>query len=118
MENKKFHPKDAQNETKEHYDQYNSLDNHEYTYTETRNNSDLEYAPSKGQTLHSYAIEAEIYAKTGFKTNERSHINAPKGAWYTHKSPQGCFMCADQNLISVLIDVIKYLSTIYPKQKF
>ncbi len=117
MENLK-HPKDQQNETKDYHDQYNTLENREYTYTETKVNSNLEYAPTKGQTWHSYAIEATIYAKTGFKTNERSHINAPKGAWYTHRNPQGCFMCADQNLIAVLIQVINEMSSKYPKNTF
>ncbi len=117
MDNK-HHPKDELNKTKEIYDQYNTLEKREYTYTETVINSDLEYAPTKGQSWHSYSIEAAIYAKTGFKTNERSHINTPKGPWYTHRMPQGCFMCADQNLISVLIDVIRIMSSKYPTQKF
>ncbi len=114
----KEHRYNKRNEAKEYHDQYNTLEKPEYTYTEPFINSDLEYAPSKGQSWHSYSIEAEIYAKTGFKTKERSHINPPKGAWYTHRMPQGCFMCADQNLISVLIDVIKLMSSKYPNQKF
>ncbi len=118
MEKEKLHPKDEQNKTKEYHDQYNTLEKRDYTYTETIINSDLEYAPSRGQSWHSYCIEAIIYAKTGFKTNERSHIKPPKGAWYTHRMPQGCFMCADQNLISVLIDVIKVMSSKYPNEKF
>ncbi len=118
MENKKFHPKDEQNETKEYHDKYNTLEKPEYTYTENVINSDLEYSPSKGQSWHSYSIEASIYAKTGLKTSDRSHINTPKGPWYTHRMPQGCFMCADQNLISVLIDVIGLMAHKYPNQKF
>ncbi len=115
---KKDNEKSQQNETKEFYDKYSTLENNENTYTEKVINSDLEYAPSKGQTWHSYSIEASIYAKTGQKTSDRCHINTPKGAWYTHRSPQNCFMCSDQNLISVLIDVIMVMSSKYPNQKF
>jgi len=118
MENKKFHPKDQANTAREVYDQYNTLEKPEYDYTEKVVNSDLEYSPSKNQSWHSYAIEASIYAKTGMKVSDRSHINTPKGPWYTHRHPNGCFMCADQNLISVLIDVIKLMSSKYPNQKF
>ncbi len=112
------HPKDALNETKEYHDQYNTLEKPEYTYSEKVINSDLEYSPSHGQTWQSYSIEASIYAKTGLKTSDRCHINTPKGPWYTHRSPSNCFMCSDQNLISVLIDVIQVMSSKYPNQKF
>ncbi len=118
MEKEKLHPKDQSNETEAYHDLYNNLDKPEYNYTEKVVNSDLEYSPSKNQSWHSYAIEASIYAKTGLKTSDRSHINTPKGPWYTHRHPNGCFMCADQNLISVLIDVIKLMSSKYPNQKF
>ncbi len=112
------HKYKQRDETKDHHDMYNTLEKQEYTYTEKVVNSDLEYSPSKGQSWLSYSIEASIYAKTGLKTSDRSHINTPKGPWYTHRHPNGCFMCADQNLISVLIDVIKLMSSKYPTQKF
>ncbi len=118
MEKEKLHPKDGLNITKEYHDKYNTLVKPEYNYTETVVNSDLEYSPSKGQTWHSFSIEASIYAKTGQKMNERCHINTPKGPWYTHKSPGNCFMCSDQNLISVLIEVIGHMASKYPKQVF
>ncbi len=117
MDNKNHKYKESQ-DSKEYHDQYNTLEKPEYNYTEKVINSDLEYAPSHGQTWQSYAIEAAIYAKTGLKTSDRCHINTPKGPWYTHRSPSNCFMCSDQNLIQVLMDVIQVMSSKYPHQKF
>ncbi len=113
-----YHPKDQLNKTKEIHDQYNTLEKPEYNYTESIINSNLEFTPSPGQTWESYAIEAQIYQKTNEKISTASHINPPKGAWYTHRMPAGCFICNDANLISVLVQTIAIMASKYPKQKY
>ncbi len=101
-------------------DQYNSLDNpyQESDYNKTILETDTEWLPKKGETYQSYVARATIYAKLASKHNIQSHINGPKGAWWTHRNPSGCFMCEDTNLISCLINILQIISKKYPKGTF
>ncbi len=100
-------------------DQYNSLDNpyNEDDYKRILH-ADLEFSPKPHQTWESYAAAIIIYAKMNAKKNIQTHINGPKGAWYTHRNPAGCFACEDSNLISVLVQTINLMAQTYPKTTF
>lgn len=103
----------------EQSDKYNTLDPKiPYTMYHEIINSTLEYSPSEGQTWSAYATEAIIHAKLGQKTNRNSHINGKNGYWHTHVDPRGCFMCDDNNMISMLVRVIGLMASKYPKNTF
>lgn len=100
-------------------DQYNSLDNKiEEEDFERILKADLEFAPKKGESFESYHSRAKIYAQYNAKTNIKTHILGPKGAWFTHRNPSGCFACSDTNLIAVLLQTIKLMVLQHPKDTF
>jgi len=99
-------------------DQYNTLDENQDlgntdSYIPTPS---LAYSPSKDETLESYFKKLKIYRKINYEKNTKAHINTPKGAWYTHRSPLGCFMCEDQQMINIMLEVIRILSLRYPSE--
>jgi len=99
-------------------DQYNTLDENQdlgntSSYTPTPS---LAYSPSKDENLKSYFEKLKIYRKINYEKNIKCHINTPKGAWYSHRAPQGCFMCEDQQMINVMTEVIRILSLRYPSE--
>ncbi len=100
-------------------DQYNTLDNHydEQDYQRILN-ANLDYAPQSKQSWLSYYENAKIYAKMNAKMNAQTHINGPKGAWYTHRNPMGCFCCNDTKLLSVFLSVIGLMANQNPKNFF
>ncbi len=99
-------------------DQYNSLDNpYDMHDVEKVTRSDLEYAPNEGESLSSYYQRAKIYVKLQEKKNIQTHINGPKGAWYTHRNPAGCFACEDLNLLNILLRTIQLIQEKYPDSK-
>ncbi len=63
--------------------------------------------------LEQYISQIKLLQKVGQETSSRTHIDGPK-EWYTHRDPRGCFMCKDQEFISVLVSVLEYISVIYP----
>ncbi len=100
-------------------DQYNTLDNpYDENDIEKIIHADLEYAPKPKQTLQSYAQNLRIYYKLAAKKNIQTHINGPKGAWYTHRNPSGCFACEDMNLLSVMLQTLEYLASKNPDLTF
>ncbi len=100
-------------------DQYNSLDN-PYQETDYKKilHADLQFTPKKDETILSYATRIKIDSNYNAKKNIQSHINGPKGAWYTHRNPGGCFMCEDTNLISVLVQALLILAENHPELRF
>ncbi len=76
----------------------------------------LPYAPTKDETLESYFAKLKIYRKINHDINTKCHITTPKGPWYSHRAPQGCFMCEDQKMINIMLEVIRILSLRYPKE--
>ncbi len=100
-------------------DQYNTLDNkfEEEDYTRVLK-TDLEFSPKIGENILSYAKKLIIYAEHNAKKNIQTHINGPKGAWYTHRNPAGCFACEDTNLIAIMIDVIMIMAHKHNKETF
>ncbi len=81
-------------------------------------NADLEFAPKTGQTLKSYYEQLKVYVKFCSDKNIKTHVNGPKGAWYTHRNPMGCFACEDLNLMKTMEAVIALLASKYPDYIF
>jgi len=99
-------------------DQYNTLDENQdlgntKTYIPTPS---LAYAPVIGETLQTWFAKLKIYRKINYEKNTKAHITPPKGAWYTHRSPLGCFMCEDQQFINVMLEILQILSKRYPEE--
>jgi len=99
-------------------DQYNTLDE---TPDVTKTSSyiptpTLAYSPIEGENLEAYYAKLKIYRKINYEVNTKSHITPPKGAWWTHRQPSGCFMCQDQQMINVMLEIIRILSLRYPKE--
>ncbi len=98
-------------------DKHNSLENipnidpNDYLRI-VRSNS--RYAPQHHmKTLEQYISQAKMMQKFGYETSQRTHIDGVK-QWYTHRDPRGCFMCDDQQFISVLVSLLEYIATIHP----
>ncbi len=100
-------------------DQYNSSNNEfcEDDYQRVLK-ADLNYSPSKNELYVSYFEKLQIYVKLCTKKNIKTHILSPKGAWYTHRNPQGCFACEDLNLMSVMLNVIGMMASKSPQGTF
>jgi len=81
-------------------------------------NANVNYAPHKGETWKEYSGRVRIYAKINADKNRLTHIDGPRKAWYTHRNPQGCFMCEDINLISLMCRVIDEWAIQYPDNRF
>ncbi len=100
------------------WDRYNTVD----TQVDRNNfenflNSDIEFSPNKGITWSSYVEVAKEHAKRNAKISIKTHIEC-KRQWYTHRSPLGCFICADMNFISVLVHTIEIMASQYPDNRF
>lgn len=80
--------------------------------------SNLKFTPEKGQLLTAYIEQLKVYVKFQDQTNINTHINGPKGAWWTHKNPAGCFCCNDLNLIHVMQTILNSLAIQYPDTRF
>ncbi len=76
------------------------------------------YAVKEGQTWQSYVEELKIHKKYVEEKNIATHINGPRGSWYTHRSSASCFMCEDIDFINVMYRAIEMMAKQYPKQVF
>lgn len=79
--------------------------------------STLNYALRKNETLEQFIIRLNEHVEIANKTNWRVHvIIGSKGKpWYTHKNPNGCFMCNDTNMINYMLNLFKALAIMHPK---
>ncbi len=97
-------------------DQYNTSDPLDITqYKRMLHQNTAKYALQKGETLSQFTTRVQLHIDIGYEKNERIHISAPKGAWYQHRNPAGCFCCEDQNMIAYLINILHILAHQYPK---
>ncbi len=48
-------------------------------------NSQVSYAPHKGETWKEYSNRIKIYADLNAAKNRLTHIDGPRKAWYTHR---------------------------------
>ncbi len=83
-------------------------------------NADLRIAPKKGQLYSDYLIELKVHVEIAKHKNYKTHvIIGVRGApWYTHKRPDGCFMCEDISTISVLFSTMALMAQKHPKSRF
>ncbi len=81
-------------------------------------NADLKLAPSRGDTLKHYIEKIKIFQEISKTKNWETHVDNQYKTWHTHKLPLGCFMCEDQQFISVLIQVLECVSDSNKKFKF
>ncbi len=97
-------------------DQYNNIEKYDAMedYQRIIQQSTLDYAIRKSENLENYISRLQIHIEFNAKKNIKTHIQAPKGCWYTHKSPLGCFMCDDLNMIHYLLNLLKTLAKYQP----
>ncbi len=76
------------------------------------------YAAKEGQTWQSYIEELKIHKKYVEEKNIATHINGPRGSWYTHRSSASCFMCEDIDFINVIYQAMVLMAKQYPKAIF
>ncbi len=81
-------------------------------------NSSLQITPNASEKLKNYIQRLQIYQEISYTKNWETHVDNGRKTWYTHKTPLGCFMCQDQQFISVLIQVLQFLSSQNPKLSF
>ncbi len=100
-------------------DHYNTLEEKpDLTKCDRLVEAKLEYSPRKHELWTDYAKNLKIHIAYAQKKNYKAHIDPPKGCWYTHRSPLGCFMCEDMELIHYMLKVIEYMGETHPKQTF
>ncbi len=88
----------------------------EYKYSRIlRNSRNQEYSWNSGETAEQFYIKFKIHVDVATEKNIRLHMKGPKGPWYSHRRPDGCFMCKDVEIIGYCMDIIKYFVTKYPK---
>ncbi len=81
-------------------------------------NAKTKLAPISGEKWAEYVVRIKIYQKIGFDLNWATHVDNPYKVWHTHKNPAGCFMCSDQVMIGVLIQVLECMAENHPDSKF
>ncbi len=98
-------------------DQYNEVEKYDAMedYQRIIQQSTADYAIRKHEKLEDYITRLSIHVEYNAKKNIKTHIQAPKGCWYTHKSPLGCFMCDDMNMIHYMLNLLKTISKFQPE---
>ncbi len=81
-------------------------------------NASLQSAPHSGETLKDYIKKLKILQEISYIKNWETHVDNGRKTWYTHTSSMNCFMCSDQQFISVLIQVLQNISHENPTLKF
>jgi len=100
-------------------DQYNKNHNLVGNYSpDVILDSEIVYAPKRGQKLSSYLKDLKIHIDYSVTKNTSAHINGPKGAWYTHRSSRGCFMCENISMIKTQYHVLELVLLQSPGMKF
>lgn len=80
-------------------------------------NSNREDSPNKGEFLREYLPRLKLHIDFARKRNLKMHRDGPK-QWYSHRHPMGCFMCADNETIQFIYDMLCLLSSKYPDYQF
>ncbi len=101
-------------------DQYNTLEKNRDLddYKRIINASDTaDYALKKGQQLKSWTDRLDVHVEKANALNWKIHviIGSHGKPFYSHKNPNGCFMCDDANLIKYLLSVLQHIANKYPK---
>ncbi len=97
-------------------DQYNTSEKFDAMADHKRlvySTESLTYAIRPMEKLTDYVQRLSLHIEIMQNTNTTIHIEAPKGCWYTHKSPT-CFMCSDRNCYTYLLNLLKTLAELHP----
>lgn len=101
---------------KSQYTDDEKLDSADFYHTVVK--SQLDESPEKGMTWSQYADKVKVYSKIHSTKNYNTHIDGPRKAWYTHRSPSGCFMCENINFINLMARVIGLMALQHPDNRF
>ena len=77
-------------------------------------NADIQLAPRTGENLKDYCKKIKIFQDISYVKNWETHVDNGRKTWYTHKRPS-CFMCEDQQFISVLVQSLQVIAKQNPK---
>lgn len=77
----------------------------------------VSFIPTENETLATYTqrLVQSIEEQTQISTN--AHINGPKGPWYTHKTPSGCFICNQGTIALFSVELIAQVQDAIPRTK-
>ncbi len=100
-------------------DQYNTiepqLDEFEYRDPTQIN---LKSSPKKNETFESYLGRLKVYIEQAIDTSMKTHVNGPKGSWYSHRQPMGCPFCPLQDIMLLQYHVLLKISQTTKKFRF
>ena len=100
-------------------DKYNTLDDPKDLSLYNRYvQADLDYAPIEGELLKEYLPRLKVHLDFQRRKNLVAHRDGPKGPWYSHRHPLGCFMCYDLQQKDYLYNILQYVGAKYPDFKF
>ncbi len=80
-------------------------------------NADIQIAPKTGEKLKDYIQRLKIFQDIAYRKNWETHVDNGRKTWYTHKRPS-CFMCEDQQFISVLVQSLQVINKQNPNLRF
>ncbi len=80
-------------------------------------NADIQIAPKTGEKLKDYIQRIKIFQDIAYRKNWETHVDNGRKTWYTHKRPS-CFMCEDQQFISVIVQSLQVLAKQNPSLGF
>ncbi len=80
-------------------------------------NADIQIAPKTGEKLKDYIQRIKIFQDISYRKNWETHVDNGRKTWYTHKRPS-CFMCEDQQFISVIVQSLQVINKQNPNLKF
>ncbi len=112
----KYYHQQAENVKQGNQDQYSTNKPLDVSlYKQQVQTSTLKYAAHDGENLQQFLAKLKLYIDLGHEKNARIHIDPPKGAWYQHRNPAGCFCCEDQNMIWYMYAIMEIIKEKYPK---
>jgi len=80
-------------------------------------NADIQLSPKSGEKLKDYIKKIKIFQDISYVKNWETHVDNGRKTWYTHKRPS-CFMCEDQQFISVIIQSLQVINKQNPNIHF
>lgn len=99
-----------------------TIDNFGKNLEETKNyatkpRQSSSFLPTEGETLEVYFQRLVNSVEEQYQISTNAHINGPKGPWYTHRTPSGCFICNQATLSQYMESIIESVLDAIPKSK-
>jgi len=69
-----------------------------------------QYWPVQNENLDTYIRRIARAVGEALEANYHTHINGPRGPWYTHRRGGDCFMCNDAQFIRILRSALLQIS--------